>query len=426
MSNYLNFEVDKSSAIPIYAQISSWIEAKITTGEWQANYRLPGEIELARMLDVSRGSLRKAISQLIKKNLLVQIHGRGTFVSPFVFEQTWSGNLMGVSEEFLLLGIPFETEVLEQNIIPAPLVVAESLKLTPGEPIFYLKRLRRVEGSPFVIHENFFSGKKFQDLLMEDFTKNSLMETLEKRFNISIAWSSHTIAVVRANASFSEMLEIPLSDPLLYNEHILYDSEENPVNLAKSWYRADRYRMRTIVKRRPNESFYAALNQQSSQPTAATGTQNEAKAHLDLKDLLTPNRIRTRVYAADADEAIRIAGRLMVDSGATEERYIDGMLSMAKQLGPYIVISPGVAIPHARPEDGVNKPCLSLITLDPPVNFGNAENDPVSIVLAIAAVDDTQHINGLRLVAKLLSDETKRIKLLKAQSKEEILSLLEQ
>jgi len=423
--NDINFEVDKSSAIPIYAQITSWIESKITTGEWQPNYRLPGEIELARLLDVSRGSLRKAISQLIKKDLLVQIHGRGTFVSPFVFEQSWSGNLMGVSEEFLLLGIPFETEVLEQNIIPAPLIVAETLKLNPGEPVFYLKRLRKVEGSPFVIHENFFSGKKFHDLLLEDFTKNSLMETLEKRFNISISWASHTIAVVRANAPFSEMLEIPLSDPLLYNEHILYDSEENPVNLAKSWYRSDRYRMRTIVKRRPNELFYAGMNKEITNTDKSVSTSSNAHTNLDLKDLLTPNRIRTRVYAEDAVDAIRTAGRLMVDSGATEERYIDGMLSMAKQLGPYIVISPGVAIPHARPEDGVIRPCLSLITLDPPVNFGNAENDPVSIVLAIAAVDDTQHIQGLRLVAKLLSDDEKRKKILLAKTREDILAILE-
>lgn len=423
--NGFNFEVDKTSAVPIYSQITSWIESKVTTGEWPPNYRLPGEIELARMLEVSRGSLRKAISQLIKKNLLVQIHGRGTFVSPFVFEQSWSGNLMGVSEELLLLGIPFETEVLEQNIIPAPANIADALNLNPGEPVFYLKRLRRVEGSPLVLHENFFSGKKYHELLGEDFTKDSLMETLEKRYNISIAWASHTIAVVRANASLSDALKVPLSDPLLYNEHILFDSEENPVNLARSWYRADRYRMRTIVHRRPNETFYASLKREIS-PANQTQPGAETKAALDIKDLLTPNRIRTRVYAEDADDAIRIAGRLMVDSGAVEERYIESMLSMAKQLGPYIVISPGVAIPHARPEDGVLRPCLSLITLDPPVNFGNTENDPVSIVLAIAAVDDSQHIHGLRLVARLLSDDIKRAKILKAKSREDILLLLEE
>jgi GntR family transcriptional regulator of abcA and norABC len=58
--NEIPYEVDKSSAVPIYMQLAGWIEGKITTGEWPANYRLPGEVELAKMLSVSRGSLRKA------------------------------------------------------------------------------------------------------------------------------------------------------------------------------------------------------------------------------------------------------------------------------------------------------------------------------------------------------------------------------
>ena len=106
------FNVDKENAVPIYTQLSNWLEAKVTTGEWPPNYRLPGEIELAKQLGVSRGTLRKAISQLIKKNLLVQIHGRGTFVSPFIVEQPWAGRLMGVYEELMLMGIPFTTEIL--------------------------------------------------------------------------------------------------------------------------------------------------------------------------------------------------------------------------------------------------------------------------------------------------------------------------
>ena len=53
----------------------------------------------------------------------------------------------------------------------------------------------------------------------------------------------------------------------------------------------------------------------------------------------------------------------MVKNGTIEERYIDGMIETVKNLGPYIVIAPGVALPHARPEDGVIEPSMSLVTL---------------------------------------------------------------
>ena len=61
------FFIDKSSAVPIYTQLASWIESKVTTGEWPPDYRLPGEIDLAKQFSVSRGTLRKAISKLIEK-----------------------------------------------------------------------------------------------------------------------------------------------------------------------------------------------------------------------------------------------------------------------------------------------------------------------------------------------------------------------
>ena len=156
MMSVIPYEVDKSSAVPIYAQLASWLEAKITTGEWQPDYRLPGEVELAKQLGVSRGSLRKAIAMLLSRNLLVQVHGRGTFVSPFIFEHSWAGRLVGVSEELMLAGIPFETRVLEQKLIQAPPKEAARLDILPGQEVIFLKRLRLVENDPLVLQESYF------------------------------------------------------------------------------------------------------------------------------------------------------------------------------------------------------------------------------------------------------------------------------
>ncbi|NMC79111.1 MAG: UTRA domain-containing protein [Chloroflexi bacterium] len=426
------YEVDKSSAVPLYIQLASWIEAKITTGEWPPNYRLPGEIELAKQFGVSRGSLRKAIALLIGRNLLVQIHGRGTFVSPFIFEQTWAGRLTGVSEELLLLGIPFVTEVLNNQIIPAPQKEAQTLALERGEPVIYLQRLRRVTNGPIVLHESFFPANKYGDLLTVDFTKESLMETLERLYGIRLAWASHTIAVIRANARIANLLEINIGSPIFYDEHTVYDSNNNIVELSKGWFRSDRFRLKTVVRRGPNEPFYSALGHINSEtedkePVAPNHLAEPFLASEKLPsliDLLPPERIALKVKVDNWESAVRVVGQLMVKTDGVEPRYIDAMIDMAKQLGPYIVVAPGVAMPHALPQDGVRQPCLALATLDIPILFGNPNNDPVKVILAIGAVDTVQHINALRDFARILSDPANLEALYRAKSKEEIIGIL--
>ncbi len=145
---------------------------------------------------------------------------------------------------------------------------------------------------------------------------------------------------------------------------------------------------------------------------------------MNLRELLTAERVATKVRVDNWEHAVRAIGRLMVDSGVVEERYIDGMIHTAKELGPYIVIAPGLALPHSRPEDGVLEPCMALITLDPHIEFGNPDNDPVDLVIAFGAVDNEQHVEALRDMATILSEPGNLEALRAAETKEEILEVM--
>ncbi len=145
---------------------------------------------------------------------------------------------------------------------------------------------------------------------------------------------------------------------------------------------------------------------------------------MKLETLLPESRIALSVEAADWTSAVRAAGRLLVDTGAAEERYIEGMIRTVKELGPYIVIAPGIAIPHARPEDGVLQPALAFLSLATPVNFGNKENDPVRILFALAAADHEQHTGALQQIAEILMEEKQFHALLSVQSVKEVQDLL--
>ncbi len=144
----------------------------------------------------------------------------------------------------------------------------------------------------------------------------------------------------------------------------------------------------------------------------------------NLKELLPVERIALSVEVADWESAVRVSGQLLVDTGAAEERYIDAMVNTTKELGPYIVIAPGVAIPHSRPEDGVISTCLAFVRLNPPINFGNEANDPVKILFALGALDHTQHVEALKQIAEILTDQDKFSKLLDADTVNDVTAIL--
>ena len=143
-----------------------------------------------------------------------------------------------------------------------------------------------------------------------------------------------------------------------------------------------------------------------------------------LADLLTEDTIMVKASISDWKDAIRKSGELLVRAGAAEPKYIDAMIKFCEEHQAYIVIAPGIAIPHARPEDGMKKVGFSLITLEKPVKFGNPVNDPVDLVIALGAPDNKSHIKALAQLAEMLANEKILKGLRNAKTKKEVLKIV--
>jgi ascorbate PTS system EIIA or EIIAB component len=154
-----------------------------------------------------------------------------------------------------------------------------------------------------------------------------------------------------------------------------------------------------------------------SEATAAVGAHPGGPG---LTQLLPIDAIRLGETAADWRAAVRLAGDALVASGATTPDYTDQMVATVEQLGPYIVIAPGIALAHSRPSPAVLRSGISLVTLLEPVAFGHRENDPVRLVIGLAAVDEEGHITALSTLAEFLSDETRREGLIGAGNADEV------
>lgn len=140
--------------------------------------------------------------------------------------------------------------------------------------------------------------------------------------------------------------------------------------------------------------------------------------NIDEKMILFKSKIET------AEEGIKAAGKILFEQGYAEERYIDSMVNNFIENGSYFVLTPGLAIPHGRPEDGVLRTGMSVVILKKGIEFGNESNDPVRVILGLAAKDNNEHLLFMSKLAKVLNKEDIVFKLAEAETKEEVINLL--
>jgi mannitol/fructose-specific phosphotransferase system IIA component (Ntr-type) len=142
--------------------------------------------------------------------------------------------------------------------------------------------------------------------------------------------------------------------------------------------------------------------------------------------MLAQQRIVANQAADDWREALGISAGLLLKDGYITDNYLQAICANHEQLGPYMVIAPGICLAHARSEDGALKTGASLLTLNPPVAFGNEMNDPVWFLLCLAAEDSAGHLQALMELTELLMDEAKMAQIRLADTSESIWTIIAQ
>ncbi|EHU4914608.1 PTS sugar transporter subunit IIA [Vibrio vulnificus] len=122
------------------------------------------------------------------------------------------------------------------------------------------------------------------------------------------------------------------------------------------------------------------------------------------QSLIENNSIKLQAQASNWRDAIKIGTDMLIASGAIEPCYHDAIISSVEELGPYICIAPNLALPHARPENGVNRTAFALVTLETPIYF-DGEDEPVDVLITLAGSSSDEHMEGLMEVTQVLDDE---------------------
>ena len=141
-----------------------------------------------------------------------------------------------------------------------------------------------------------------------------------------------------------------------------------------------------------------------------------------LKDLLTEDRIRIVDSVTNWQEAVRLAAEPLEEDKSIEPAYTEAMILSVVNLGPYIVLSPGIAIPHARPEAGVRTMSMSLLKVKEKVYF--TEEKYANLFFVLASADGNSHLEALKELTDIFADKAAYDKFMRADTVKELHKLI--
>lgn len=144
-----------------------------------------------------------------------------------------------------------------------------------------------------------------------------------------------------------------------------------------------------------------------------------------LHHLLPVSHIQLGVECKDWKDAIRKSAQKLLDMGYIEERYIDAMIKNVEENGPYIVLSPGFAMPHEGPDMGTIRVGMNLIRLKEPIDFGADEYGPVEFVCCLSAVDHKTHLKAFFNLVNMMQKPQFKEEMKAAKTAKEIALIIE-
>jgi GntR family transcriptional regulator len=233
---------------PLWLQAVAGIRSDIDSGILRLGMRLAPERELCLSLGISRVTLRKALAHLVSDGILTASHGRGWYVAAPTLRKEWPNSLESFSETAARMGLVAHSQVTRALEAPATLDEGEELGIAPGTPLFHLDRIRLLDDVPIAFDVTRFASSLAPGVLTQDFTEDSLYESLS-RAGVEPARADSTIEAREADATVAAYLGLNVGTPVLALQQVAVDAADRPLFASRIIYAGDRYRLRTTFAR---------------------------------------------------------------------------------------------------------------------------------------------------------------------------------
>lgn len=228
--------------VPLYHQIQHLLRHRIHTGLYLPGTQIPSEHELSRELDVSRVTLREALRELVRENMLVKVQGKGTFVASNPPKRLTPVRYTGFLEELQARVRKLKVHEVSVGRVPATPELRESLQLdASATEVMVIKRLRHIDNEPFSYTLNYLPIDIGERVPVDDLYSQPLLKILQDELKIPIVRARETIEAAPADPDTARRLGIPALYPVLHMTRLMYTTNDRPFELVDIYYRADKY-----------------------------------------------------------------------------------------------------------------------------------------------------------------------------------------
>ena len=230
-------EFRKMSNLPLYIQLKDHLKSDINQGKYTTGMKFPSETELQKMYNLSRITVRRAISELVKEGYLIKCHGKGTFVNRTdLFRNAL--NVRSFTQICEMQGRTTDSVVLINDMVEGTDTQCDFLRIPKGSKDVMIKRVRRVDGKPMMVEINYLHPD-YKGLLECDLT-HSLYEILITKFNIVPDRKGLSeLSIVYAKGEIAIFLNVPEGQPLISNRIDVFDRDGNPLHQVVCYVVAD-------------------------------------------------------------------------------------------------------------------------------------------------------------------------------------------
>ncbi len=242
----LPIRIDRASPVPLYHQLAEQLTAAITDGTLRPGDPFENEIAMSDRLGLSRPTVRRAISELVNKGLLVRRRGIGTTVANQMVHR--KAELTSLYDDLEREGRSPRTDVLSLNTEAHDDRAAEALGLPPGSSLVSIVRLRYAGDLPLAIMRNWLPPA-MNDLTAEELESDGLYAVLRAR-GIRPTVARQRIGARNATADERRTLHMSKAEPLVTMTRSAYDADGSAVEFGDHCYRADQYSVDVIVSER--------------------------------------------------------------------------------------------------------------------------------------------------------------------------------
>jgi len=234
----------RDSQIPLHIQMADALREQIRRHELLPKDRLPSERELCELYNISRITVRKALGTLNQEGLIQSTVGKGNFVAQAAFTEELQP-LSSFTQDLARRGMQASSVTLSQAIIPADDHLAEKLSIPRGAEVVSLNRLRLADGLPIAVQHTQLPHHLCRNLLRFNFSDRSLYDILQGEYGLVLTRSDTDMMAALAQSDEANLLKLKLPAAVLISEQITYLENGVVIEITRSTFNADRYKLHT-------------------------------------------------------------------------------------------------------------------------------------------------------------------------------------